>query len=94
MRITKNQAKIRDRHLKAKQEGSFDYPNGHKINSRDELIKILNSGKTSQGFLEEIEIRYCNVTSIMLSNMSYNSQSYRSGINKGFSKILANLGII
>jgi hypothetical protein len=55
---------------------------------KEELIEALLSGKTFSELLEEIEMRFTSITSILLSRQLFHqSNNYRSGVYKGF-KIL------
>lgn len=77
---------IADAHIQAKKDGKFDDP---KVKTREELTQALKDGKTFSKLLTEIEMRYCNITSIIMSNhMDATTQSYRTGVYKGFKILL------
>jgi len=85
-RITPQIKAIADAHIKARIENSFDNP---KVTTIEEIKSLLVDGKTLQGVLEEIEIRYCPITSIFLSRkLQHTSKSYVSGVYKGFKILL------
>jgi len=87
-RISKQAKAIADAHIQARINGTFDDPN---FSTKDELIQLLNEGKTFSGLLDRIEMKYTSITSILLSRtMFFNSQNYKSGIYKGFKILLDN----
>jgi hypothetical protein len=87
-RISKQAKSIADAHIQARINGTFDDPN---VSTKDELIQLLNEGKTFSGLLDRIEMKYTSITSILLSRkMFHNSQNYKSGVYKGFKILLDN----
>ena len=87
-RITKEVKAIAYAHLKARSEGKFD---DIVVRSKAELFEALRAGKTFSSLMDEIEWRYCNVTSLVLNEMSkgtYQSNSYKSNVYKGFKNLL------
>jgi hypothetical protein len=81
-------------HLKAKSEGKFSDPalDGSWAGIKEALLR----GETIRILYEEIEIRYCSITSIILSNpatFSHMSQNYKADIRKGFRIFLNKLNI-
>ena len=87
-RITTQVKAIADAHLKARSEGKFD---NILVRSKAELFEALWSGRTFSALMDEIEWRYCNVTSLVLNEMSkgtYQSNSYKSNVYKGFKNLL------
>lgn len=84
-RISKQAKAIADAHIKARLQGNFDDP---KVTTKEELIEALLSGKTFSELLEEIEMRFTSITSILLSRQLFHqSNNYKAGVYKGF-KIL------
>jgi hypothetical protein len=85
MRITKEVKAIADAHIEARETKSF---NPVPIKNREELLAAMRAGYTFEKALETIEMRFCPITSKLLTTrMEYNSKSYISGVYKGF-KIL------
>ena len=86
--ISKQAKAIADAHIQARINGTFDDPN---VSTKDELIQLLNEGKTFSGLLDRIEMKYTSITSILLSRkIFHNSQNYKSGVYKGFKILLDN----
>lgn len=78
---------IANAHMSAKVSGKFDDP---EIKSKDELYAALYDGKTFSKLMEEIETRFCSISSILGTTMlSHMSESYKAGIRKGFRTILS-----
>lgn len=85
-RISKQVKAIADAHIQAKANGTFDNPS---VSTRDEVINALLEGKTVEQVLRQIEVRFCSITSIILSGtFDYKSNAYRSGVYKGFKTLL------
>lgn len=87
-RITPQVKAIADAHMRARSEGKFD---NIVVRSKAELIEALWSGRTFSALMDEIEWRYCNVTSLALvelSNGTYQSKSYKANVYKGFKNLL------
>jgi len=92
-RLTKLQAQIVKAHIEAKVNNSFS---DVEYKTPEQVKTLLLEGKTLAGLYEEIEIRYCSVGSIILSNpatFGHMSHSYKAGISKGFKWIFGKLGI-
>lgn len=86
-RITPQIKKIADLHIKAMQEKKFD---NSKVSTTDEIFQKLRDGQTFEQVLKQIEIRYCSITSILMSTqIGYVSQSYKNGVYKGFKILLS-----
>lgn len=84
-RITPEVKAIADAHIEARRTGSFDNP---ECSTKEELLTLLQEGKTFQKLLEEIEIRYCTVTSILAGSMlSHTTGTYKTGIYRGFKEM-------
>ena len=90
-RLNKLQRSIINRHIEAKLADNFDISTGPK--SVDEIREALISGKTIKGLFDEIQFRFCSVTSIMLGSMNHVSQNYRKDIAKGFRRVFETLNI-
>lgn len=87
-RITPRVKAIADAHMRARGEGKFD---DIVIRSKAELLEALWSGRTFSALMDEIEWRYCNITSIVLSEISkgtYQSRSYKANVYKAFKNLL------
>jgi len=85
-RISKQVKAIADAHINAKANGTFDNPT---VSTRDEVIKNLMDGKTFEEVLHQIEIRFCSITSILMSNkFDYQSQAYKRNVYNGFKTLL------
>lgn len=87
-KITKETKMIADAHLLAKQTGLFNDP---VISSKDELIQALKQGQTFSKLMDEIEIRFVSITSLMMAHvLDHESGAYKKGIYKGFKTLLQN----
>ena len=87
-KITNETKMIADAHLLAKETGLFNDP---VISNRDELIQALKQGQTFSKLMNEIEIRFVSVTSLMVAhNLKHNTEAYKKGIYKGFKTLLQN----
>ena len=87
-RISKETKMIADAHLLAKETGLFNDPI---ISNRDELIQALKQGQTFSKLMDQIEISFVSVTSLMMAHvLDHNSGAYKKGIYKGFKKLLQN----
>ena len=87
-RITKEVKAIAYAHLKARSEGKFD---NIVVRSKAELIEALRAGKTFSALMDEIERKYCNITSLLLLELSsgtHQSKSYKSNVYKAFKHLL------
>lgn len=95
-RISKKVKAIADAHLEAKLRGSFDDP---RVASKEEVIASLSAGKTLSAVLEQIEIRFCSITSIILASnvlrlngdVGHLSANYKRDVYRGFKALLPNL---
>lgn len=87
-RISKQTKAIADAHIKARLDGVFDDP---EVKTREELIAMLKQGKTFSQLMDNIEMRYTSITSIILSRRFFHqSQNYKAGVYKGFRRLLDN----
>jgi hypothetical protein len=87
-KITNETKMIADAHLLAKETGLFTDP---VISNRDELIQALKQGQTFSKLMNEIEIRFVSVTSLIVAlNLKHNTEAYKKGIYKGFKTLLQN----
>ena len=87
-KITKETKMIADAHILAKQTGLFD---DTLISSKDELIHALKQGQTFSKLMNQIEIRFVSVTSLIMANgLNHTSETYKKGIYKGFKQLLQN----
>ena len=94
-RVTKRQAEIIKAHLDAKVSGKW---NSREIKTAEDFKAAMEAGETNQAIFEELEIRCCSITSIILAssklNMRYLSNAYKAEITKGFKKLLTTVGIV
>jgi hypothetical protein len=88
-RITPKVKAIADAHIQAKLNNNFDEI---KIESIDQLkAELFYFGKTSEGVLKEIEIRFISITSLLISSqLGHISKAYKEGVYKGFKTLFAN----
>jgi hypothetical protein len=87
-KITKETKMIADAHLLAKQTGLFNDP---VISSKQDLIEALKQGQTFSKLMDEIEIRFVSITSLMMAHaLDHESGAYKKGIYKGFKTLLQN----
>ena len=84
-RISKQAKAIADAHIEAKIAKSFSNPS---FAYPEEMRNAIKNGATSEALMEEVEIRYCPITSIILANMGHISKAYRSGVYQGFRILL------
>lgn len=78
--------KIADAHIAARISGNFDNP---ETISKDDAMSKLRAGVTFSWVMEQVEIRFCSVGSILMSrHFDAVSQSYKAGIYKGFKSLL------
>lgn len=89
--ITKVQKAIADRHINAKFADKFD-----DVDFKDKagLIAGIKAGKAYKGLLDDIEIIYVNVTSLMIGAvLAHKTKAYQAGVYKGFKAFLTANGI-
>jgi len=92
--FTKTQKAIVDAYLAAKFSGKWDEDCA--IKTPADLRKALVEGKVNKTVMEEIELRFTSITSMILaSNTMFNhlSNSYKAGIRQGFRILFNNLKI-
>jgi hypothetical protein len=91
-RITPKQKQIFDAHLEAYKTGNWDYPKGFK-GTANELMALVESGKTFKGVWEQVVSRYVSVTSQLIASpelFNHTTDAYVKQARDGF-KILLNL---
>jgi len=87
-KITKKTKMIAYAHLLAKKTGLFNDP---VVSDKDQLLQALKQGQTFSKLMDEIEIRFVSVTSLMMAHiLDHNSEAYKKGIYKGFKQLLQN----
>ncbi len=85
-RITKEIKAIADAHLQARLSGQWDNP---VVKTKEEVLALLREGKTFEAVLEQIEIKFASVGSILLNRtFDHTSTNYKSAIYKGFKTLL------
>jgi hypothetical protein len=88
-RITPELKAIAEAHIKARLEEKFDNP---QASTKEEVLRLLREGKTFSAVMNQIEMRYASITSILMmrtlsSKNVYVPQAYKNAIYRGF-KIL------
>ena len=84
-RISKLAKQIADNHLSAAASKSFD---DTPFESRDQLIQLMKEGKTFSGVLDQIEVRFMPIGTILINGLlRHQSKAYKAAVYKGF-KIL------
>jgi hypothetical protein len=88
-RITPRIKAIADAHIQAKLNKTFDVLD---VSTVDQLkAELFYFGKTSEGVLEQIEIRFISITSLLISSqLGHISKAYKEGVYKGFKTLFAN----
>lgn len=88
-RITPRIKAIADAHIQAKLNKTFDVLD---VKTVDQLkAELFYFGKTSEGVLKEIEIRFISITSLLISSQfGHVSKAYKEGVYKGFKTLFAN----
>lgn len=85
-RITKETKAIADAHILARLNKSF---NPIPCKTADDVKKALRQGYTFEEVMDEIEIRYCSVTSSILARMlQHDSGNYKAAVYKAFKQLL------
>jgi hypothetical protein len=85
-RISKQTKAIADAHIQARISGTFDNP---EVTTREDVIEALRDGKTIEGVLDQIEIKFTSITAILLSRkLFHQSKNYKAGVYKGFKILL------
>lgn len=85
-RISKTAKAIADAHIQARITNNFTDP---QVSTREELLTKLHEGETFEQLIREIELRYCSVTSILLSGMmNHASHSYKQAVYKAFKRLI------
>jgi hypothetical protein len=93
-RFTKTQKAIVDAYLAARASNKWD--DGCPVNGTPQSLReALVSGKVYKEIMDEIEIRYTSITSIILASTTFShlSNSYKAGIRTGFRRLFNNLKI-
>lgn len=92
--FTKSQKAIIDSYLAAKLTGKWD--NSFDVKTPADLRKALAEGKTLKQVMDEIEIRYVSIPSLLMASeemFCHLSGAYKAGIRKGFRRLFTNLNI-
>lgn len=85
-RISTRAKRIADAHIQARINNSFTDP---EVESREDIIRVLDEGHTLSGLLREVELRYCSVTSMMLSGvLNHASANYKKAVYLGFKNLI------
>lgn len=84
-RITKQVKAIADAHIAARINDNFD---DIKFSGKDELLRLMREGKTFSGVMDEIEIRFCSITStLMARKMRHTTNTYKTSVYNAFKKL-------
>lgn len=87
-RISKEVKQIADAHIQAKLKNAFDNP---EVSTREQVFEALNQGKTFSELLHQIEIRFCSITSLLVtSQLNHMPESYKRQVYKGFKVLFEN----
>lgn len=63
-----------------------DFP----LTSREQVVEWLIAGKTSRAVLEQIEVRFGTITSVLIARQFHQcTNKYRADVRKGFKKLLS-----
>ena len=85
-RITPQIKKIADAHIEARITRKWDNPI---CKTAQDVFKFTLDGKTIEPLMDEIEIRNCSITSIVMAKqLSHPSLAYKKGVYQGFSNLL------
>lgn len=77
---------IADAHIAARKTGNFDNP---PVRTQADVLAALFAGKTFTAVLEQVELRYCSIGSLLISrHLDHESKSYKAGVYKGFKALL------
>jgi len=85
-RISKQTKAIADKYISARQNNVF-----HPLTAttRSEVIQGILRGEVYEEVLNQIEVRYCSITSTLIGRQfAHTTQAYRSSIYKGFKALL------
>lgn len=86
---------IAENHIKAAQEGQWDYPNSLTTHgkplfkTKEEVIAELHRGATIEMLYNSILAEYGTITGFALNHLGYTSNSTRAALRKGFKKFLS-----
>jgi len=85
-RITPQQKRIADAHIKARKADKFTNP---VVSTVAELLTALEAGETFSDMLREVEVRHCTVTTLILCRqLNHLTDSYTRQVRNGFKEIL------
>jgi hypothetical protein len=74
-------------HIEARVNNKFDDP---AVNCKDDVISCLMDGKTFSAVMDQIEIRFCSVTSLIIARaVDHRTDAYRRQVRKGFKVLLS-----
>jgi chaperone required for assembly of F1-ATPase len=85
-RISKETKAIADKYITARQNNVF-----HPLTAttREEVIQGIMRGEVYEEVLNQIEVRYCSITSTLIGRQfAHTTQAYRGSIYKGFKVLL------
>jgi len=84
-----NRKKLNDvisAHIDARINNKFDDPC---VSTKEDVISMLMDGKTFSTVMDQIEVRFCTITSLILAKaMDHRTDAYRRQVRKGFKVLL------
>lgn len=85
-KITAQTKAIAEAHIAAAISGHFDDP---RVSTREEVLALMRQGKTFSQVLEQVEVRFCTITSTLYRRQfNHITRAYRTDVYKGFKKLL------
>lgn len=85
-RINKETKAIADAHIKARISGHFDTCT---LETKEQVIQALREGKVIEHVMNQVEIRFCTITSALTARMlQHECKAYRQQVYRGFKALL------
>ena len=73
-------------HIDARVSNKFDDPS---VSTKEEIVSLLMDGKTFSAVMDQIEVRFCTITSLIMARaMDHRTDAYRRQVRKGFKSLL------
>lgn len=73
-------------HIDARVNNNFDDPY---VCTKEDVLSMLMDGKTLSAVMDQIEVRFCTITSLILAKaMDHRTDAYRRQVRKGFKVLL------
>lgn len=87
-KISSQTKAIADSYINAKIQNKFDSITPD-IKTKQDLINKIKEGNIYREVLDQIEIKFCPITSILMSSQfNHTSHAYKAAIYKGFKVLL------